>query len=84
MCGRTVVIVAHRLSTVARADRIVVLDRGRVVEQGTPQQLLATRGLYYQLVRRQMLEINPVPPCVEENMIANTLDPMMEILLMEV
>lgn len=51
----TVLIIAHRLSTVERAHLIVVLDRGRVVQQGTHQQLLAQSGLYAKLVQRQML-----------------------------
>jgi subfamily B ATP-binding cassette protein MsbA len=50
---RTVVIVAHRLSTVERADQIVVLDRGRVVEQGPPAALLARGGLYAAMRRAQ-------------------------------
>jgi ATP-binding cassette subfamily B protein/subfamily B ATP-binding cassette protein MsbA len=45
--GRTVFVIAHRLSTVRRADRIVVLQRGEIVETGTHQQLLAARGVYY-------------------------------------
>jgi subfamily B ATP-binding cassette protein MsbA len=49
MRGRTVVIIAHRLSTVERADRIVVLDAGRIVEQGTHAELLTHEGLYHRL-----------------------------------
>ena len=52
--GRTVVVVAHRLSTVRDADKIVVLDRGRVVEEGTHEELTARRGAYYELVRNQL------------------------------
>jgi subfamily B ATP-binding cassette protein MsbA len=51
--GRTTIIIAHRLSTVRRADRVVVLDQGRVLEQGTHETLLATDGLYRSLHQRQ-------------------------------
>jgi ATP-binding cassette subfamily B protein len=52
--GRTVVVVAHRLSTVANADQIIVLNRGRIIEQGNHQELAAQRGAYYQLVKNQL------------------------------
>jgi ATP-binding cassette subfamily B protein len=51
---KTVVVVAHRLSTVRNADNIIVLDRGEVAEQGTHEQLTAGKGVYYYLVREQL------------------------------
>ncbi len=51
--GRTSLVIAHRLSTVQRADRILVLHRGKVRELGTHQQLLAQRGIYYRLYQLQ-------------------------------
>lgn len=55
--GRTVVVVAHRLSTVKNADNIVVLDKGIIIEQGTHAELTKNKGEYYQLVKNQ-LELN--------------------------
>ena len=52
--NRTVVIAAHRLSTVMNADNIVVMKRGKIVEQGTHQQLVALQGEYYTLVKNQL------------------------------
>ena len=52
--GKTVVIVAHRLSTVKNADNIVVLDHGKISEQGTHAELTALRGEYYELVKNQL------------------------------
>jgi ATP-binding cassette subfamily B protein len=56
MAGRTTLVIAHRLATVLKADRIVVLDRGRVVAEGTHEQLLAQDGLYAELARLQFID----------------------------
>jgi ATP-binding cassette subfamily B protein len=55
MRGRTAVVIAHRLSTVVGADRVVVVDGGRIVEQGPHAALLAQAGIYARLVERQVL-----------------------------
>jgi len=47
--GRTTFIIAHRLSTIRNADRIVIIDTGRVAEQGTHEELLGLKGIYWQL-----------------------------------
>jgi ATP-binding cassette, subfamily B, bacterial len=52
--GRTVVVVAHRLSTVKNADQIIVLDKGRIVESGTHKELTGKQGAYYTLVKNQL------------------------------
>ncbi|XP_041322342.1 ATP-dependent translocase ABCB1 isoform X2 [Pyrgilauda ruficollis] len=51
--GRTCIVIAHRLSTIQNADKIAVVQNGRVIEQGTHQQLLAEKGVYYSLVNVQ-------------------------------
>jgi len=53
LAGRTTFVIAHRLSTVRRADRIVLLEDGRVIERGTHEQLMAARGVYHDMVQRQ-------------------------------
>jgi len=52
--GRTAVIIAHRLSTIMRADKILVLYEGGIVEQGKHDELVARKGMYYQLVQKQL------------------------------
>ena len=51
--GRTVIAIAHRLATLSRADRLVVLDRGRILETGTHRELLEDRGRYWAMVEAQ-------------------------------
>jgi ATP-binding cassette subfamily B protein len=56
MRGRTTVVIAHRLSTVRAADRLVVVDDGRIVEEGTHEALIAADGLYTRLAQRQLID----------------------------
>lgn len=53
MEGKTVIAIAHRLSTIAAMDRLVIMDEGRIVEQGSHGELLARGGLYAELWARQ-------------------------------
>ena len=53
MQGKTVIAIAHRLSTIAAMDRLVVMDQGRIIEEGSHEQLVAKGGLYAQLWQRQ-------------------------------
>ena len=56
MAGRATLLIAHRLSTVRGADRIYVIDKGRIVETGDHETLVGKRGLYARLARSQDLE----------------------------
>ena len=52
--GRTVIIVAHRLSTVKNADQIIVIDNGKVVEMGNHNSLIQAKSVYYNLIKNQL------------------------------
>ncbi len=62
LAGRTSVVIAHRLSTIRDADKILVVENGRVAESGTHAELLANGGLYADLYRRQFRKAAPTPP----------------------
>ena len=51
--NKTVLVIAHRMRTVAGADKVIVLDKGKIVEEGTPQELAAKGGLYSHMVQLQ-------------------------------
>ena len=54
--GKTTIMIAHRLSTLKRANRIIVVDNGRIIENGTPEELMAMKGKYYKLVEIQTMK----------------------------
>jgi ABC-type multidrug transport system fused ATPase/permease subunit len=56
MLGRTCLVIAHRLSTVKNADRVIVLDNGSIVEQGSHDELCSFDGIYKKLVIRQLID----------------------------
>ena len=53
--NKTVIIIAHRMRTIANADKIIVLDGGKVVEQGSPEELLANNGIFKRMVDLQKM-----------------------------
>ena len=54
LAGRTTFVIAHRLSTVRRADLILLMEEGRIIERGTHEELMQARGAYHSMVLRQM------------------------------
>jgi len=54
LAGRTTVVIAHQLSTIRRADVILLMEDGRVIERGSHEELMARRGVYHDMVVRQM------------------------------
>ena len=56
MQGKTSIIIAHRISTIKNADKILVMDNGQIIEQGTHNYLMEQKGTYFELYEKQLLE----------------------------
>jgi len=70
MVGRTTFIIAHRISAVKDADEIIVLEKGRIVERGSHDQLLQARGFYYEIFKEQYKDLvaeNVAPELVTDD-----------------
>ncbi|KAI9478248.1 MAG: P-loop containing nucleoside triphosphate hydrolase protein [Benjaminiella poitrasii] len=65
--SRTTIVVAHRLSTIAKADMIIVMDQGRIIEKGSHQELLLLNGKYASLVKKQEIEVERVESSAEKS-----------------
>jgi ATP-binding cassette subfamily B protein len=65
--GRTTIAIAHRLSTLRKADRLVVLDRGQIVEVGSHDELMLREGAYYRLYQAQLRNADTEPTLVDED-----------------
>ena len=67
IAGRTTLMIAHRLSTLRKANKILVVDEGQIIESGTPQELLAKKGKYYKLIEIQAMSSKLQKAKEEEN-----------------
>jgi ATP-binding cassette subfamily B protein/subfamily B ATP-binding cassette protein MsbA len=72
LAGRTTFVIAHRLSTIRRADLILLMEEGHIIERGTHEELMRARGMYYEMVRRQM-ESHGDQPAVDFEPVRSTI-----------